>query len=90
MRAQPATSSTRRSGELTESIDREREAQTVAERELAVAAAVRIERLGTGEKARKGRAQQGAHSGRGTCRTVKRHPTHERSLPAGYPQPVAF
>lgn len=46
--------------ELSEVVDRERQARTVAERDLAVATAMLVERPGAAERTRKGRGQHGA------------------------------
>jgi colicin import membrane protein len=49
-----------KNGELAEALERERQARSAAERELAVLTAVQTARPGTGSKSKKGREQQGA------------------------------
>jgi chromosome segregation ATPase len=49
-----------KNGELTEALERERQARSAAERELAVLTAVHTERPDTSSKSKKGRGHQGA------------------------------
>jgi len=49
-----------KNGELAEALERERQARSAAERELAVLTAMQTARLGGGSKSKKGREQQGA------------------------------